>query len=79
MGRWFTSKALLRPGTLSDIQGHSHAVLDPDAFQERAAIMEFDGGMARKEAETVAAQEQDRASVARFAGRLTYAEIMGLY
>ncbi len=79
MGRWFTSKALPGSGGLSEIQDQSHVVPDPDAFEERAAIMEFDGGMARKEAETVAAQEQDRASVARFAGRLTYAEIMGLY
>lgn len=32
--------------------------LDLDAFVERAAIMEFDGGMSRFQAETKAAQRQ---------------------
>lgn len=31
---------------------------DLDAFEERAAIMEFDGGMTRYQAETRAAQRQ---------------------
>lgn len=31
---------------------------DIDAFEERAAIAEFDGGMSRFEAETLAAQQQ---------------------
>lgn len=31
---------------------------DVDAFEERAAIMEFDGGLSRFEAETAAAQAQ---------------------
>lgn len=33
-------------------------MLDLDAFEERSAIMEFDGGMSRFEAETRAAAEQ---------------------
>lgn len=31
---------------------------DKEAFEERAAIMEFDGGMTRFRAETMAAKEQ---------------------
>lgn len=31
---------------------------DPDQFEERAAIAEFDGGASRFDAETLAAQEQ---------------------
>ncbi len=31
---------------------------DPDAFEERSAIIEYDGGLPRQEAETLAAQEQ---------------------
>lgn len=31
---------------------------DIDAFEERAVIAEFDGGMSRKEAEDLAAQAQ---------------------
>ncbi len=31
---------------------------DPDAFEERSAIIEFDAGLPRQEAETLAAQEQ---------------------
>lgn len=33
-------------------------MFDRDAFEERAAIMEFDGGMSRFEAETQAAKAQ---------------------
>lgn len=33
-------------------------MIDMDQFQERAAIMEFDGGMPRFRAETLAAQAQ---------------------
>lgn len=33
-------------------------MMDYDGFEERAAIMEFDGGMSRFEAETRAAREQ---------------------
>ena len=58
MGRWFTSKALPGSGGLSEIQDQSHVVPDPDAFEERAAIIEFDGGLPRQEAETLAAQQQ---------------------
>jgi hypothetical protein len=31
---------------------------DPDAFEERAAIVEFDGGLSRFQAETMAAKAQ---------------------
>ncbi len=58
MGRWFTSKALPGSGALSEIQDQSHVVPDPDAFEERAAIIEFDGGQPRREAENLAAREQ---------------------
>ncbi len=58
MGRWFTSKALPGSRALSEIQGHSHGVPDSDAFEERAAIIEFDGGQPRREAENLAAREQ---------------------
>lgn len=34
--------------------------MDHDRFEERAAIMEFDGGMDRFEAETLAAREQGK-------------------
>lgn len=33
-------------------------VPDIDAFEERAAIIEFDGGLSRKEAEDLAARAQ---------------------
>lgn len=33
-------------------------MIDIDAFEERAAIMEFDGGMSRFRAETLAAEVQ---------------------
>ena len=33
-------------------------VPDIDAFEERAAIAEFDGGLSRKQAEDLAAKEQ---------------------
>ncbi len=34
--------------------------MDIDAFQERAAIMEFDGGLTRYRAETIAARAQGK-------------------
>ena len=35
-------------------------MIDLDQFEERAAIMEFDGGLSRFRAETLAAQAQGR-------------------
>ncbi|MBO9398751.1 hypothetical protein J7400_18925 [Shimia sp. R9_2] len=35
-------------------------MIDLDAFEERAAIMEFDGGLSRFRAETLAAQAQGK-------------------
>ena len=39
---------------------------DPDAFEERAAIIEHDAGLPRQEAETLAAQEQGHADAGSF-------------
>ena len=61
MGRWFTSKALPGSGVLTEIQDQAHDVPNPDAFEERAAIIEHDAGLPRQEAETLAAQEQGHA------------------
>jgi len=36
----------------------SHSIPDIDAFEERAAIAEFEGGLTRKRAEDLAAQAQ---------------------
>ena len=58
MGRWFTSKASSELGVLSEIQDQAHVALDSDAFEERAAVIEYDGGLLRHEAELLAAQEQ---------------------
>ena len=58
MGRWFTSNALPGPDALTEIQGQAHIFPNLDAFEERAAIIEFDGGLPRQEAETLAAQQQ---------------------
>jgi len=58
MGRWFTSNALPGSGALSEIQGQAHADPDLDSFEERSAIIEYDGGQRRREAELLAAQEQ---------------------
>ena len=39
---------------------------DIDAFEERAAIAEFDGGLTRLQAEALAAQEQGFASAGAY-------------
>jgi len=39
---------------------------DIEAFEERAAIAEFDGGLSRREAEDVAAQAQGFANADRY-------------
>jgi hypothetical protein len=39
---------------------------DIDAFEERAAIVEYDGGLSRSEAEDVAAQAQGFRDAAQF-------------
>lgn len=38
--------------------GANEMALDVDAFEERAAIVEYEGGLSRFEAETQAAKEQ---------------------
>ncbi len=40
---------------------HPITAPDPDAFEERAGILEFDAGLPRQEAETLAVQEQGHA------------------
>ena len=46
---------------------------DRDAFEERAAIMEYDGGMTRFKAETLAAEAQGKTrwqAIGKVAGRI---------
>ena len=43
---------------------------DTDAFEERAAIAEFDGGLTRREAETLAARAQGYDNVVQFRAAL---------
>jgi hypothetical protein len=56
---------VLTPERIEELRQHKAkllaalAVLDPGAFEERAAIIEHDGGLPRQEAETRAAHEQD--------------------
>ena len=68
MGRWFTSKALPGSGVLTEIQDQAHDVPNPDAFEERAAIIEHDAGLPRQEAEILAAQEQGHADAGSLHG-----------
>jgi len=39
---------------------------DIEAFEERAAIAEYDGGLTRQQAESLAAQDQDFASAGAY-------------
>jgi hypothetical protein len=58
---------VLTPERIEELRRHKAELLaalaapDPDAYEERAAIMEFDGGMPRQDAETLAAREQGHA------------------
>ena len=45
---------------------------DIDEFEERAAIMEYDGGLSRSMAEDRAAQEQGFRDAAQFREALSY-------
>ncbi len=57
-------REVLTPECIEELRRHKTELLaalaapDPDAFEERAAIIEHDGGRPRQEAETLAAQEQ---------------------
>jgi hypothetical protein len=57
-------REVLTPERIDELRRHKTellaalAVPDPDAFEERSAIIEYDGGLPRQEAETLAAQEQ---------------------
>ena len=65
--RWFGPVGVMTEADLSTLRQHKAALLaalaapDPDAFEERAAIIEHDAGLPRQEAETLAAQEQGHA------------------
>ena len=48
------------PATPKTIKGETSALIDPEAWEERAAIAEFDGGFSRDEAEQLAWREDDR-------------------
>ena len=52
--------------TLSPAQNTSSNSPDTDAFEERAAIVEFDGGLSRADAEDLAAQYQGYDNVIAF-------------
>ncbi len=52
--------------TLSPAQNTSSNSPDTDAFEERTAIVEFDGGLSRVEAERLAAQCQGYDNVVAF-------------
>jgi hypothetical protein len=57
-------REILTPERIEELRRHKAELLsaltapDPDAFEERAGIIEHDGGLTRQEAETLAAQEQ---------------------
>ena len=56
---------VLTPERIEELRRHKAELLaalaapDPDAFEERAAIIEHDAGLPRQEAETLAAREQE--------------------
>ena len=52
--------------TISPAQNTSPNIPDADAFEERAAIAEYDGGLTRDEAEQLAAQCQRYDNVVAF-------------
>ena len=58
---------VLTPERIEELRRHKVELLaalaapDSDAFEERAGILEFDAGLPRQEAETLAAQEQGHA------------------
>ncbi len=58
---------VLTPERIEELRRHKAELLaalaapDPGAFEERSAIIEFDAGLPRQEAETLAAQEQGHA------------------
>ncbi len=60
-------REVLTPERIEELRRHKAELLaalaapDPDAFEERAAIIEHDAGLPRQEAETLAAQEQGHA------------------
>ena len=57
--------AVLKDGKVEVLQ-YLSTVPDTDAFEERAAIAEFDGGLTRNEAEQLAAQCQGYDNVVAF-------------
>jgi len=67
-------REVLTPARIEELRRHKAELLaalaapDPDAFEERAAIIEFDAGLPRQEAETLAAQEQGHADAGSLHG-----------
>ena len=59
-------REMLTPERIEELRRHKAELLaalaapDSDAFEERAGILEFDAGLPRQEAETLAAREQGR-------------------
>ena len=64
--RWRAPAGVMAETDISDLQEQKSAVLATlhdeklDAYEERAAIMEYDGGMTRKEAERRAWDEIEK-------------------
>ena len=69
-------RGVLTPERIEELRQHKAELLaalappDLDAFEERAAILEYDAGLQRHEAETLAAQEQGFANVPSLQGEM---------
>ncbi len=69
-------REVLTPERIKELRQHKAELLaaltapDADAFEERAAIFEHDAGLPRRDAETLAAQEQGRADAPSLHGEL---------
>ena len=69
-------REMLTPERIEELRQHKAellaalAVPDLDAFEERAAIIEYDAGLQRHDAETLAAQEQGFADVPSLQGEM---------
>jgi hypothetical protein len=67
-------RGVLTPERIEELRRHKAELLtalappDLDAFEERAAIIEYDAGLTRHDAETLAAQEQGFANVPSLQG-----------
>jgi hypothetical protein len=69
--RWLPIIREYKPGivvALQETANDLHSV-DPEAFEERAAMREYDGGYSRQDAELLAAWEMTQALFARLTAR----------